>query len=150
MSIWRSALRGPAGAIGPTGPTGPTGATGNPGATGSTGATGATGPAGALVYDSGGLVSGAKVWSGTALTNGSGQWTVNYAAAGFTSAPVVQATCVGAGLGASDTRNASLSAAPTLTGVSGIATAPALSVLGLITVQLAAANTVVHVTAVGK
>lgn len=159
FSIWRSGLRGAkgdtgsAGAAGSTGAAGATGAVGPQGPVGATGATGATGPAGpagALVYNASGLVANAKIWSGTVTTNASGAWSVDYSAAGFSSAPVVQATVVGAGANAAQTRNASLSATPTTTGAAGIATTPAtISLLGVLTVTLAPAGAVVHVTAVG-
>lgn len=145
MSIWKSSQNGAPGPVGPIGPAGPAGVTG------ATGLTGATGPAGALVYDSGGLVANAKIWSGTAATDANGAWTVNYSAAGFTQAPIVQATVVGAGSNAAQTRNASLSANPTTTSASGIATSPAtVSLLGVLSVNLVGSGAIVHVTAVGK
>lgn len=112
---------------------------------------GNTGPAGALVYDSSGLVANAKIWSGRATTDANGAWSVDYSAAGFTQAPIVQATVVGPNATASGARNASLSAAPTQTGAAGIVTSPAtISLLGLLTVNLVGAGTTVHVTAIGK
>lgn len=114
------------------------------------GADGQRGPAGALVYDASGLVANARIWSGTATTNASGQFTANYTAAGFTEAPRVQATCVGPGATAGDARNASWISAPTTTGATGIVTSPSTAVLGLIPLQLVGAGVVVHITAVGK
>lgn len=115
------------------------------------GAPGSQGPAGALVYDASGLVANAKIWSGTATTNASGAWSVDYSAAGFNEAPRVQATVVGPNATAGGSRNASMSANPTTTGAQGIVTSPAtISILGLLTVNLVGAGTVVHITAVGK
>lgn len=91
-----------------------------------------------------------KVWIGTATTNAQGVWAVDYTAAGFANAPQVQATVIGPNATAAGARNASLSAAPTATGAAGIVTSPAtISLLGLLTVNLVGAGTVVHVTAIG-
>ncbi len=147
MSIWKSGLIGPQG---PTGPTGATGATGSTGATGATGPTGSTGPSGALVTDSGGVVPNAKIWSGTATTDSNGAFSVNYSIAGFTQAPIVQATVIGPNATVSGARNASLSAPPTTTTAQGIVTAASGAVLGLLPIQLVGAGVVVHVTATGK
>lgn len=88
-----------------------------------------------------------RVYRTRVTTDAAGAWTVNYASLGFTKPPIVQATCIG-GTTAASVRNASLSAAPTNTSASGVATAPALAVLGIISVSLAPAGTVVHVTVV--
>lgn len=117
---------------------------------GQTGATGPAGPAGALVYDSSGLVSAAKIWSGSATTGSNGQFTVNYSSAGFSSAPFLQATAIGPGSAVGDSRNASWTAAPSTTSATGIVTAPQSALLGLIPLALVGAGVVVHVTAVGK
>lgn len=91
-----------------------------------------------------------KFWMGTATTDVNGAWSVNYAAAGFTSAPLVQATVVGPSASANGSRNASLSAPPTTTTAAGIVTSPAtISLLGLLTVNLVGAGAVVHITATG-
>jgi len=60
------------------------------------------------LFDAAGPVTDAKVWFGTATTNASGQWSVDYSAAGFSAPPAVQATCVGLGLTAADVRNADI------------------------------------------
>lgn len=87
-----------------------------------------------------------RVYRTRVTTDTNGAWTVNYASLGFTKPPIVQATCIG-GTTAASVRNASLSAAPTTTSASGVATAPAvLSILGVLSVTLAPAGTVVHVT----
>lgn len=119
------------------------------GPNGTNGTNGTNGAPGALVYNAGGLVANAKIWSGTVTTNASGVWTVNYAAAGFTGTPRVQATCTGPGATASDVRNASTTA-KSATAASGICVAPALSVLGLITVSLVGAGVSVDVVAIGE
>lgn len=114
------------------------------------GAAGARGPAGALVYDGSGLVADAKIWSGLATTGSNGQFTADYANAGFTTAPRVQATAVGPGSAVADARNASWIAPPSTTSATGIVTSPSSSVLGIIPLQLVGAGVVVHVTAIGK
>lgn len=91
----------------------------------------------------------AKVWFGTAMTNASGQWAVDYSAAGFLAPPAVQATCVGLGLTAADVRNADITSR-TASAVSGKVVAPVVSVLGLITVSLVGAGVVVNVVAIGR
>lgn len=123
FSIWRSGLRGQRGD---------------------------SGAAGALVYDSGGLVVSAKIWSGRAVTDANGAWTVDYTVAGFTQAPNVQATVVGHNATVSGARNANLSAPSTTTSATGIVTAASGAVLGLIPLQLVGAGVVVHVTVTGK
>lgn len=121
-SIWRSGLRG---------------------------TKGDTGAAGALVYDRNGTVATAKIWRGSATTGSNGQFTVDYSAAGFAVAPMVQATVIGPGSAVGDARNASWVAAPGLTSATGIVTAPQSAVLGLIPLQLVGAGVVVQVIAVG-
>lgn len=113
------------------------------------GATGPTGAAGALVYDSGGLVANAKIWSGTVTTNASGAWSVDYTAAGFTETPRIQATCFTAGTTAASVANAK-TAAKSLTAASGVVAVPALAVLGILSVTLAGAGISVDVVAIGK
>ena len=114
------------------------------------GETGPRGPAGALVYDATGLVSNAKIWSGTATTGANGQFTANYSNAGFTETPRVQATCIGTGATAGDARNASWIGTPSSTSATGIVTSPSTAILGLIPLQLVGAGVVVHITAVGR
>src|SRR5438105_2602164 len=147
MSIFKSGLKGDTGDTGAQGIQGPTGATG---ATGTAGLTGDTGPAGALVYGASGLIAGAKIWKGTATTGSNGQFTADYSAAGFTVAPIVQATVIGPGAAVGDARNASWIATPGLSIATGIITAPNSAVLGLIPLQLVGAGVVVHVTAIGS
>lgn len=140
---------GPQGDPGPQGPAGATGATGPQGATGATGPAGPAGPAGALVYNSGGLVSNAKIWSGTVTTNASGVWTVDYSAAGFTAPPRVIPNATGPGNAAANVRNVSTTT-KSATAATGICVLPAVSVLGLITVSLVGAGVSVDVVAVGE
>lgn len=89
-----------------------------------------------------------KVWIGTVTTNASGVWTVDYTAAGFTSAPQVFPNATAAGLTAASMVNVK-TATKTNTGATGNAVVPAVSVLGLITVTLAGAGVSVDVVAVG-
>ena len=72
----KKALVSALGAVGPTGPAG---------ATGATGAAGQNAP----VYNSSGLISGAKIWLGTATCDSSGVWSANCSSAGFSGAPTV-------------------------------------------------------------
>jgi hypothetical protein len=130
------------------------GATGSTGATGPTGSTGPQGPTGATgsipVYNSAGLITGAKIWIGTATTNSSGAWSVNYSSAGFTSAPSVQAQAIST---STSTANAvsTTQTAPTSTSVSGAAFVPnAISLLGLLPLQTVGAGTVIQVMAIGS
>lgn len=103
------------------------------------------------VYDTNGLVSNPKLWSGVANTDSNGAWAVDYSSAGFTAPPRVQATAVGPGASASAARNAGLSSAPTATTAAGIVTSPAtISILGLLTVNLVSAGVPVHVVAIGS
>lgn len=69
----KKALVSALGAVGPAGPVGPAGANGQ----------------NAPVYNSGGLISGAKVWLGTATCDSAGSWSANCSSAGFSSAPTV-------------------------------------------------------------
>lgn len=141
--------RGPQGIPGDPGIQGIQGTQGAQGIPGDPGTQGLTGPAGALVYNAGGLVANAKIWSAVVNTDANGRWAVNYAAAGFTAAPRVSATAFGPGTTAADIRNADLTAVSS-TAASGIVSAPALSVLGLITVSLVGANVPVHIIAIGE
>ena|SRR5213079_3397884 len=117
---------------------------------GAQGAQGVTGQAGALVYDPFGVVANARIWSGLVTTDANGAWTANYAAAGFTMPPIVQATAVGANATAGGARNSSFSANPTPSSASGIVTTANGAILGVIPLQLVGAGVAVHVTAIGK
>jgi len=107
------------------------------------------GPARALIYNAAGIVPNAKVWSGTVTTDANGVWSVNYAAAGFTAPPRVIANATGPGNAAANVRNVSTTT-KTATGATGICVAPAVSVLGFITVSLVGAGVSVDVVAVGE
>lgn len=61
---------------------GVTGSTGPTGPTGSNGSTGPTGP-GSLIYNSSGLITSPKIWTGTVTSSG-GSATFNISSAGFT------------------------------------------------------------------
>lgn len=100
-------------------------------------------------YNSTGRVQGVKIWYGTATTNASGVWSVDYSSAGFTSPPVITANCTSAGTTAASVVNTKTST-KTNTGATGVAVIPAVSVLGLITVALAGAGVQVDVMAIGQ
>lgn len=151
-------LTGPAGATGATGAQGPTGATGSQGpigltgATGPTGATGATGPAGANgivpMYSTAGLIASPKVWTGSATTNTSGQWTVSFASAGFATLLSVQAQAWSSDGTITNATGCSVTGA-TVSGCSGIAFKTQTSILGLLPIVPVASGTTVNVLAVG-
>ena len=75
----KKALVSALGAVGPEGPEGPPGEDGQ----------------NAPVYNSGGLISGAKIWLGTATCDGAGTWSADCSSAGFGSAPTVFVTIGG-------------------------------------------------------
>lgn len=122
---------GSAGAAGTQGATGPQGSAGATGAMGSAGATGPTGATGSLpVYNSSGILSGAKCWIGSTTTTTGGAWSVSFSSASFANAPTVipQAVSV-SGLIAG--QYLAFNTAPTASGVSGnIALGTTLSILG--------------------
>lgn len=100
-------------------------------------------------YNAGGIMNGPVVWIGTTTTSG-GNWSVDYTAAGFISAPVVQATLLLNASNVYDRGFASLSGAPSTTVASGYGTRGAnLALLGP-TTRTVPDGTVVHVTAVGE
>lgn len=99
-------------------------------------------------FNSGGAVSGAKAWYGTATTDASGDWTANISSAGFSSSPVVllaaelNTTMVTDQVWATLRTKSSTSLAGTaLRGV-------VLAVLGA-TLRRAASGATVHVLAIG-
>jgi len=101
------------------------------------------------VYNSAGLMPGMKMWVGSAVTNGSGQWSVDYSSAGFTSPPNVRPIPISS----ANTANAALSAsitAPSTTSVSGACFLPnAIALLGILPLQAAGAGITVQVVAMG-
>lgn len=108
-----------------------------------------TNGAGSIYRQSSGLAATARVWVGTATTNASGVWSVDYSSAGFTAAPIVQAQPVASGTAAVNLSFAnpqSISA----TACSGIAGAgAAVSLLGGLGVGLLGAGVTIHVVAIG-
>jgi hypothetical protein len=151
--------QGPQGAQGLTGTAGPQGATGPQGLTGAVGATGAQGPSGATgaagangivpMYNSAGLIAGPKVWVGTATTNSSGQWSINYSSAGFAQILSVQPTPISTANTAAASVVASM-LAPTTTSVSGgTFIANPVSLLGILPLQTAGAGIVIQVLVIG-
>jgi hypothetical protein len=144
--------QGPAGAsvAGPQGPAGPAGAsvTGPQGPAGPAGAsiTGPQGPAGASapVYGASGLISGAKIWIGSATTDASGNFTASIASAGCTNAPLsIQPQAIAADQTPASTVWANISAR-TATTIAGSVTKPnAITLLGLLPNAKAGAGVVV-------
>lgn len=99
--------------------------------------------------NSSGIMNGPVVWSGTTTTSG-GAWSVDYTAAGFIIAPVVQATLVLNASNVYDRGFASLSGAPSTTAASGYGVRGAnLALLGP-TTRTVPDGTVVMVIAVGE
>lgn len=147
---------GATGAIGPTGLTGPQGNTGATGTVGTTGSVGAAGPAGTNgingtvpTYNAAGLITGVKMWIGTATTAANGQWTINFASAGFTASPSVQAQALSTALTGTAAVSTTMTV-PTTTAVSGAAFIPnAVSLLGILPLQAAGAGIVIQVIAIG-
>jgi hypothetical protein len=165
------------GATGPTGPQGPQGVTGsqgstgaqgiqgNTGSTGLTGATGSQGPVGNTgltgaagtngtngivpIYNSGGLVSGVKIWVGSATTASNGTWSVNYSSASFTTVFSVQPQPISTANTTAAAVNSSITT-PTTTTVSGQCyIANPVTLLGLLPLQTAGAGIVVQVIVIG-
>lgn len=100
-------------------------------------------------YNSNGIMDGPVIWIGTTTTSG-GTWSVDYTAAGFIEAPVVQATILLNSSNVYDRAAASLSGAPSTTAASGYGTRWAnLALLGS-TARTVPDGTVVHVTAIGE
>jgi Collagen triple helix repeat (20 copies) len=153
-------VAGPTGNTGPQGiqgPTGPQGPAGSAGATGSTGATGAAGTNGTNgtngivpVYNSGGLVSGVKMWVGTATTASNGTWSVNYSSASFTNIFSVQPQAVSTANTTAAAVSSSITS-PSTTVVSGQCyIANPVTLLGLLPLQTAGAGIVVQVIVIGN
>ena len=105
--------------------------------------------AGIPLYGPGGVVPRGKCFAGTATTTSTGAWTLSYAAAGFTSAPTVQAQAVSTGATAA-TEYEAYPTAPTATGVSGAAASGNTVVVGGSTVTQAGAGVVINVIACGN
>jgi hypothetical protein len=146
--------QGPSGGTGPTGPQGPTGSTGptgNTGATGPSGTNGTNGTNGIVpVYNSSGLITGPKMWVGSATTASNGSWSVNYSSAGFSNVfsvnpqPISTANTTSAAVGSSIT-------SPSTTSVSGQCyLANPISLLGVLPLQTAGAGIVVQVVVIGN
>lgn len=120
---------------------------GKPGTPGTNGTNGTNGIV--PMYNSSGLMPTPKMWVGTATTNGSGQWSVNFAIAGFTQPPLVQPQAVATALTAAAAVGTTITA-PTTTGCSGACFLPnAISLLGILPLQAAGAGIVVQVVAIG-
>lgn len=149
-------ITGSNGATGGNGATGATGTAGNNGATGPTGSNGPTGSGGATgatglvpFYNSSGLMSGVKCFSGSALTSSLGAWSVSMTAAGFSSTPpMIQLQALSSG-NAPNQLNAAYYTSASATSISGFAASgTTLSILGA-TIILVPANITVSVFACG-
>lgn len=105
--------------------------------------------AGAIYKQSVGLSNGSKIWYGTATTNASGAWSVDYTNAGFTATPVVQAQPITTGVAAANLMFATPQTVNSTT-CSGIAGAGAtVAILGGLGIGLLGAGVTIHVVAVG-
>lgn len=100
------------------------------------------------MYGSGGLMSSPKVWTGSATTNGSGQWSVSFAAAGFTTLLSVQAQAWSSDNTITNATGCSVTGA-SVSGCNGVAFKTQVSVLGLLPIVPVAAGTTINVFAVG-
>lgn len=93
-----------------------------------------------------------RVWTGTATSNGDGNWSVNYTAAGFTAPPVVTATAVSPTTDTVQDRAWATLTGVTATGASGYTIRGNLIVSLLIgggVTTRTAGGTAVHVQAIG-
>jgi hypothetical protein len=100
-------------------------------------------------YNSNGIMNGPVMWLGTTTTTG-GTWSVDYTAAGFITAPVVQATAILSAANVYDRAWATLSTAPTTTSASGYGLRGAnLLALGA-TTRTVPDGTVIQVTVIGE
>lgn len=101
------------------------------------------------INTSGQLTDGLKVWMGTTTTT-TGDWSVNYAAAGFTSVLTVQATAEAQGTAAGDGNFASVRRNTiTTTGCSGVCNDSLVAGLVVATCAESANGTVVDVLVIG-
>ena len=119
---------GPSG--GPTGPTGPTGFTGATGSTGSTGVTGPTGPTGATGFTG---ATGATGTTGTTGATGSGT-AIGSSVISPTAITGSNNDYAPTGLSGADTIRQALSAAATLTGLTGGTANRILTIVNIATV----------------
>lgn len=102
-----------------------------------------------FVWQGANQLSAPIIWIGTTTTT-AGVWSVDYAAAGFVSTPIVEAIPVLNSADSFDRAFASLSNPPSLTGAGGYAIRGAnLLVLGP-TVRTVPDGTVIHVMAIGE
>lgn len=99
-----------------------------------------------LVYGSAGAIASPKIWYGTVTSDANGDFTVNYASAGFTAPPIVHVSAV-LTAALADRAWATLSAT-TATSATGY-TLRGITLLLLATTVRTAPNTVVQVIAIG-
>lgn len=161
--------RGPAGPSGAPGKDGAQGAQGLPGTAGAPGKDGATGPQGSpgtagkdgiipqyepIYNTTTGAITGFALVSGKVellvkvTSNAQGVWSIDYTAMGFTEVPDIFATSMAASTAVVDGTNVSV-ATRTKTSASGVVNKP-LNLLALGLTQVAAANTTVMLSIVGK
>ena len=141
--------QGPQGLPGIQGPPGTPGVQGIPGIQGIPGTPGANGTNGIVpMYSTAGLIASPKVWTGSATTNTSGQWTVSFASAGFATLLSVQAQAWSSDGTITNATGCSVTGA-TVSGCSGIAFKTQTSILGLLPIVPVASGTTVNVLAVG-
>lgn len=101
-------------------------------------------------YQTTGLIQGTvKIWSGSTTGNTSGQWSIDYSNAGFTTI----LSCIPEPMGAAATAAGAVYATPVVvstTTCSGTVTQPAtVSILGLLTVSLMNTASTVQILAIG-
>lgn len=101
-------------------------------------------------YQTTGLIQGTvKIWSGTTTSNTSGQWSIDYSNASFTTV----LSCLPEPMGSSTTAAGAVYATPVTvnaTTCSGTVTQPAtISLLGLLTVSLMNTSSNVQILAIG-
>lgn len=99
-------------------------------------------------YNSGGLVAGMKIWIGSATTDGSGDWSADFSAAGFGGAPTVLALPI---LNTATVTDMLWSSVTTVSATEATGTAIRGAVLAILgaTLRRSAAGATVQVIAIG-
>jgi hypothetical protein len=136
-------LQGLQGVPGTPGTPGIQGVPGTPGTNGTNGTNGIV-----PMYNAAGLITSPKVWTGSATTNASGQWSVSFASASFATLLSVQAQAWSSDGTITNATGCSVTGA-TVSGCSGIAFKTQTSILGLLPIIPVAAGTTINVFAVG-
>lgn len=108
-----------------------------------------TGSATIATYNKAGLVTGQlKLFNDTTTSDTLGNWTINYAAAGYTAPPSCTPTVPSATQGVSTSFTVSMTA-PTLTSVSGSVIKPVAAVLGSLSMAAVTTSPVIAVSCFG-